>query len=68
MIRFFNIKIRALGRYMFRFKANASTDNTLYGSSRAVKKGILFHFGNIAESSVGGLTYHVFNFEDLVAH
>ena len=47
----------------------SSTDNTLHGSGRAVKKsGILLQIEKVAESNVGDLTCHVFSLEYTVAH
>ena len=47
----------------------SSTDNTLYGSGKAVEKsGILLQIGNAPDVSIGDLTCYVFNLEDSVAH
>ena len=47
----------------------SSTDNTLHGSVRAVKKsGKLLQIEKVPEASNGDLTCYVFSLEDAVAH
>ena len=47
----------------------SSTNNTLYGSGRAVEKsGILFQIEKVPETSNGDLTCYVFSLEDALAH
>ena len=46
----------------------SSTDNTLHGSGRGKKSGILLQIEKVAESSDGNLICHVFSLEDAVAH
>ena len=47
----------------------SSTNNTLHGSGRTVKKsGILLQIEKAPEASDGDLTCYVFSLEDAVAH
>ena len=46
----------------------SSTDNTLYGSSTIVNKGIKLQIEKASEASDGDLMSYVFNVEDALAH
>ena len=56
-------------KFWSQIDARSSTDNTLYGSGKAVEKsGILLQIEKVPEASNGDLACYVFSLEDVIAH